>query len=245
MRMINGVRKRPLLQVSRIGACLLALTAWTMGRSCPAFAFEQMAKGETVTYDIRKLGISVGEASLVYNGMVETNAQETLSITVTAHGFKFFDEEQIYLDPKTFYPVMIKRDLDIFGKKEKIVEHYDSKAGRVRIVKTAGGKTDQEVIEGGGRFDNIYGFIYRQRLTGRFTKGEAYDLHLPTSDVQLQFVEKKKVKLDKRVYEAYYIASVPKKYRVWFEDSPRRVPVKIDGAIGWGNMSMVIKEPAE
>jgi hypothetical protein len=41
---------------------------------------------------------------------------------------------------------------------------------------------------------------------------------------------------------AFYIASEPKKYRIWFDNSPLKIPLKIDGAIGWGKMSMVFRE---
>lgn len=147
-------------------------------------------KGETITYDIKKLKLKVGEASLVFNGPVEVEGKQAISITFTAKGFKFYDEEQIYLDAETYYPIIIKRDLDIFGKKEKIIEYYDSKRGKVRIVKTAKGKTSEQVIENGTQFDNIYGFIYRYRRLGRFNEGEEFRLHLPTDDVSLKLVER-------------------------------------------------------
>src|SRR3989338_8561132 len=161
----------------------------TFGDAQPCFAFERIETGETIVYDIEKLKITVGEARLVYNGLVEINNSKALSLTVTATGFKFFDKEQIYLDPETFHPLLIKRNLDIFGKKEDIIEYYDAQKGKVRIVKKAGGKTTQEVIENGGRFDNIYGYIYRQRLLGRFSPNDTYDLHLPTRDVRLKLKE--------------------------------------------------------
>lgn len=213
----------------------------TFGDAQPCFAFERIETGETIVYDIEKLKITVGEARLVYNGLVEINNRKALSLTVTATGFKFFDKEQIYLDPETFHPLLIKRNLDIFGKKEDIIEYYDAQKGKVRIVKKAGGKTTQEVIENGGRFDNIYGYIYRQRLLGRFSPNDTYDLHLPTRDVRLKLKETGKIEVNDKRYIAFYIASEPKKYRVWFDNSPLKIPLKIDGAIGWGKMSMVFK----
>jgi hypothetical protein len=205
-------------------------------------AFDAIEQGETITYDIKKFKVTMGEAQLVYNGLVKINNQSALSITVTATGFKFFDKEQIYLDPETFFPILIKRNLDIFGKKENIVEYYDVHKGKVRIVKRANGKTDQEVIEAGGRFDNIYGYIYRQRLLGRFIPHETFDLHLPTRDVQFKLMETKKIEVNDKDYKAFYIASEPKKYKMWFDSGPRKSPLKIDGVIGWGKMSMVIQD---
>ena len=208
----------------------------------PCFALDRIEAGETIVYDIKKLKVTVGKAQLVYHGMVEVNKQRALSVTVTATGFKFFDKEQLYLDPETFRPMIIERNLDIFGQKEDIIEFYDAQKGKVKIVKRAGGKTEQKVIEEGGRFDNIYGYIYRQRLAGQFNPKDTYDLHLPTLDVRLKLMETKHIEVNDQSYKAYLIASEPKKYKVWFDSGPRKLPLKIDGAIGWGKMSMVIRE---
>jgi len=199
-------------------------------------------KGETITYDIRKLKLKVGEATLVFNGLVEVGNQEALSITFTARGFKFIDEERIYLDSKTFYPLVIKRNLNIFGKEETIVEFYDAQKGKVRIVKTAQGKTSEQTIERGKRFDNIYAFIYRYRQSGQFKKDEEFLLHLPTRDVRFELVEKEKLQVGSREFEAHYMHSTPKKYKVWFDSSLKRIPLKIDGALGAVKASMVMKD---
>lgn len=200
------------------------------------------SKGETITYDIKKLKLKVGEAALVFNGFTEVDNQEVLSITFRATGFKFLDEEEIYLDPKTFFPVLIKRNLNIFGIKEKIIEFYDIQKGRVRIVKTAKGKTTEQVIEDGKQFDNIYGFIYRYRRFGQFKEGEEFHLHLPTRDVQLKLVERKTIEVADQIFDAYYVNSTPKKYKVWFDSSQKRIPLKIDGSLGFGHTSMVMRE---
>ena len=43
-------------------------------------------------------------------------------------------------------------------------------------------------------------------------------------------------------YEAYYLESSPKKYRIWLGTSERKIPLRIDGAVGFGNTSLVMKE---
>lgn len=203
--------------------------------------YKPFKAGETITYEIKKLGITVGEATLQFNGYVEVNNKKALSVTFTAKGFKFFDEEQIFLDAQTFYPLVIKRRLDIFGKQEKIIEFYDSKRGKVRIVKTAGGKTTEQVIESGERFDNIYGFIYRHRQLGRFVLNEEVNLHLPTNDVKLKLHERQKIQAAGREFDAYFMSSTPKKYKVWFDSGQSKIPLRIDGALGFGSTSMILK----
>jgi hypothetical protein len=196
------------------------------------------SKGEIITYDIKKFKIKVGEATLAYNGIVQVDNRQAVSITLVAKGFKFLDEEQIFLDPETFYPLLIKRNLNIFGSEEQIIEFYDTQRGKVRVVKRSNGKTSEETIENGGRFDNIYGFIYRQRQIGQFTSNKKFYLHLPTRDVRFEFDKKTKFSVSEKEFDAYYIHSTPKKYKVWFDSSPKKIPLKIVGTIGYGNLAM-------
>jgi len=222
---------------------LIMLAAFTTNICIVAHSANQpFLKGEVIHYDIKKFKLKVGEATLVYNGAVEVQGQQALLITFIANGFKFLDEEQIYIDAKTFHPILIKRNLNIFGKEERIMEFYDSQKGKVRIVKTANGKTTEQIIENGGRFDNIYGFIYRYRQLGPLNQNEEMDLHLPTRDLQFKFAQPSKLSIVDQEFDVIYMYSIPKKYEVWFENSPKRIPLKIEGALGFGNMSMIFKD---
>ena len=199
-------------------------------------------KGETIHYDIEKFKLNVGEATLTFNGMVEVQGRKALSITFTANGFKFFDEEHIYIDQNTFYPILIKRHLKMFGKEEDIIEFYDAQKGKVRIVKTAKGESTEQTLENGGRFDNIYGFIYRHRYLGQFNQNKEYNLHLPTRDLKFQFGKQSQLKVADQNFDAVSMQSTPKKYEVWFDNSPKRIPLKINGALGFGKMAMIFKK---
>ena len=119
------------------------------------------ANGEKIIYSIKKMGVKAGEASLVFHGSTRVKNKEVYLIQFTASALNFFDQEKIYVDPKTFYPVMVKRDLNIWGKKERITEEYLTDKGQVKITKNAGGKTTVQTIEKKGAVDNIYCFIYR------------------------------------------------------------------------------------
>jgi len=214
------------------------INSWTLAHS----ANEPFLKGEVIHYDIEKFKLKVGEATLVYNGVVEIQGKEALSITFTANGFKFLDEEKIYIDPKTFYPILIKRNVIMFGKEEKIMEFYDLKKGKVRIVKTAKGKTTEQVIEGGRQFDNIYGFIYRHRQLSSSDQDKVLNIHLPTRDLQFELVQRSTFSIEGREFNADHMYSIPKKFELWFDNGPKRIPLKIRGALGFGNMSMVFKD---
>jgi hypothetical protein len=194
-------------------------------------------KGETLTYKISKFKIKVAEAVLTYQGPVTVDGKEMLLVDFTARGLKFLDEEKIYLDPQTYYPVMIKRDLNIFGSEEQIVEYYDQEKGIVKIVKTVKGETTEEFIEKGRTLENIYGYIYRQRTQGQFSEGEEYDLSMPTRDVTIEYAKEAKLRA---AGDAHYYRSKPKKFKLFFDQSEQKIPLRIDGAMGFGSMSMLL-----
>ncbi|MBI5415492.1 MAG: DUF3108 domain-containing protein [Candidatus Omnitrophica bacterium] len=196
--------------------------------------------GETIRYDIKKLNIKWGEATMTFHGIASLDGRPELLITVTSSGFKFFDEEKIYFDPKAFLPVRVERDLDIFGKKEKITEYYNAEQKTVRIVKTAKGKTTEQTIRRPGPLDNMYCFIFRYRMAGKFQKGEDILIHLPTRDVRFQLMDIQPLAIDGKAFTAHYMQSDPAKYSVWFAADSRRVPLRIDGTAGIGKTAMIM-----
>jgi hypothetical protein len=199
-----------------------------------------LVPAEKITYAIKKYGVQAGEATLEFFGLTSLQSRSVLLIKFRATGLNFLDEETISLDPETYLPIQVDRDLNIFGKKEKIVEQYDQQKGRVRIVKTAGGKKTERTINKGDRIDNIYCFIYRYRTTGLFRMGEKLSLKLPTRDVVIALVGKNRMKSDGKTHDAFFMQSQPKKYSLWFDSGPRKIPLRIDGAVGIGNTSMIM-----
>ena len=199
------------------------------------------SKNESITYAIKKMGVKAGEASLVFGGETEVQGQRAYLINFRASAFNFLDEEKIFLDTQNFLPIRVERNV-VWGKKEKITEQYDQKKYEVRIVKTARGKTTEQVIKKDKPMENLYGFIYRYRKEGKFTAGDTLQMNLPTKEVTLKLVKKDKMKLDGKEQEIYFMESDPAQYKVWFDASDKKVPLKIDGAVGFGSTSMVMRE---
>ncbi len=198
--------------------------------------------GEKITYAIKKFGIKAGDAVLVFEGKTVLEGRDVYLITFTADGFNFFDEEKIYVDPETFFPVRVERNINIFGNREKITEYYDPQKGRVRIVKSVGAKTIEQVIEKSGDIDNIYCFIYRYRRDGHFRTGDTMEIPLPTKDITIRLLKKNRIAAARKVYNAFFMQSNPRKYRVWFEDNDGKTPLRIDGATGFGNTAMIMRK---
>lgn len=200
------------------------------------------AAGETLKYDIKQLGLTVGEAALVFEGETTSDARTLYLIRFTAKSFRFSDEEQIYLDPATFLPVRIERNLDIFGKKENIVEYYNAIEGSVRVVKTSKGKTTEQTLHRGHPVENIYGFIYRYRRSGKFAAGENIQIHLPTRDILFKLIGQDMFKTSDKQIPAFLLQSEPPKYKVWFDSGTARIPLRIDGVIGISKTVLVIQQ---
>jgi hypothetical protein len=219
--------------------CIVLYTALSSCAAEPALPF---AKGEVITYAIKKLAIKAGEATLTFEGSTEVKGQPVYLIIFKADGFNFYDEEKIYVDQQTFAPVMVARDLNIFGSKEKITEEYLSKEGKIVISKTAGDKTTQQVIEKQGQIDNIYGAIYRYRAFGKFTPNDQVQLRLPTQDVTLKLEKTVALKAAGKRYQAFYMSSVPSKYQVWFDVGQQKIPLEITGAVGMANTTMIMRD---
>ena len=201
--------------------------------------------GEKISYAIRKMNVKAGDATLVFNGPTKLDNRESVLITFKADGLNFYDEEKIYVDPKTFFPQRVVRDVNFGWKKEKITEDYLPKEGKIRITKVAGQKSSEQVIDKPGQVDNIYAFIFRYRRSGSFKIGDVLSLRLPTQDVKLILTEVVNIKAADKNYTTYFMKSDPSKYQVWFDASEKKIPLKINGAVGFGSTAMVMTEYKE
>jgi len=210
-----------------------------------SFAFAVPAPfraGEVMTYDIKQGFIKVGQATLTFPGEVQYEGRRLFLIVFRADGFNFYDEEQIYLDPDTFFPSVVLRDLNIFGVKEKIREDYLQGAKKIYVHKLAWGKQTQQVIAVDSAVDNIYGFIYRYRSNGSFHTGEDLDIVLPTQKLKIGIVRPERIKAAGRKAASLYMESKPDKYKIWFSIDSRHIPFQISGAVGIANTVMMITD---
>jgi hypothetical protein len=193
-----------------------------------------IVQAETFHYKISKMGIGV-KGVLKNTGETQYKGKKYFLIEFKADGFNFNDEEKIYLDPKTFKPVYVERDVNVFGKKEKISEDY-TQEGQIKITKTTGdGKTEEQILKKQGDIDNIYGFIYRYRKQGSFKIGDVIDVKLPTKDFKIKLTKHARLSYYAKTYDCFYMESEPKEYKIWFDASEKKLPLRI---IGGGTMIM-------
>ena len=224
------------------GKLFRALLMWVSLAAGAAQAVAPFAKGEVIRYGIKKMGVKVGEATLEFKGKTEHDGKTYALIHFSAKGFNFVDDERIFVDGKTYLPAVVIRDLNIFGKKEKIVEEYDQAAGRIKVTKVAKGKTTVQILEKEGPIDNLYGFIYRYRVQGGLNREERFKVALPTLDVSIAGVKEMRFKTAGKTYQALLLRSVPPKYSIWMDQGPGHLPLRIVGAVGLAKTVMTMIE---
>ncbi|MBF0483706.1 MAG: DUF3108 domain-containing protein [Candidatus Omnitrophica bacterium] len=201
--------------------------------------------GETIIFDIKKLKITIGEAALEYKGLTEINGKQAQHIVFRAKATGFYDEENLYFDPQTFYPLKNFRDLNIFGNKQKIEETYFQDQRKVEIIDLSKDATDKLEIKKNGPIDNVYGIIYRFRMNGNAELGAKINSELPTKEVKFIISKINNIKINKQRYKAVFMSGDPKNFGFWFSDDKKRIPLKINGALGAISAVMEFKKYCE
>ncbi|HSV43428.1 MAG TPA: hypothetical protein VLJ10_02645 [Candidatus Bathyarchaeia archaeon] len=211
-------------------------------RSCAQTDYSVFPQ-EKIIYTIKKFGMSAGQATLVYHGLIEEQGKALIKIVFTSDGFNFYDQEIIYADPGTLLPVRVERDLNIFGNKERIVENYYPQDHKVDIIKYKEEKVvDTVTFHNDQPIDNLYCFIYRYRSGGVFESGERFKMNLPTKTVALEIVKKTTITVAREKREAWLMQSDPKEYNVWFGADEQHTPLRIEGAAGLAKTVMIFEK---
>ena len=223
----------------------IILTTLLVTLPCLSFAEEMpllFKKGEMITYKIEKMKIKAGEAKLSFEGLQSIDGQSLYLIIFKSDGLNFYDEEKIFLDPESFRPVKVLRDVNIWGKKEKITEDYLPKEKKIKITKVAGKETTVQELPAPEEVENIYGFIYRYRQRGSFKLGEEININLPTKNIKMELAKKTTFKAAGKEFDSYYLKSEPSQYKIWLDSSPAHIPLRIVGSVGPGNTVMTMSD---
>ena len=210
------------------------------------YLFSISARAEVITYDIKKMGAKIGQATLTDAGSVDFEGKKLVLITFKTKGWNFYDEEKIYLAPDTLRPVVVLRDFDLnmFGK-GKIEERYLPDEGKIKVIKESDGKTTEQILEKSGGIENIYGFIARYRKQGSFKIGDVLELRLPTKDIKIKLIKNLRVFAAEKYFDGFYMESNPAGYKIWFDAGPKKLPLRIVGSTGMASTLMIMKEHKE
>lgn len=200
--------------------------------------------GEKLNYGIYSNGIRVGRASISYLGIKKIGELQLDCVLVEAKAPGFNDKETIYGDIKNFTPVRIEREIRLFGEDILITEEYDTENNEVVITRKAK-KTTVNSIKSNEKISNIILLLYFYRLKSSFVIGDNLGFNLPTKKLKMQVVKEAKIKVPKGKFEAIFIQSEPPQFKVWFDVNKTKLPLKIQGAIGFGNTYMSLIDVEE
>lgn len=197
--------------------------------------------GELIEYEVRLNFLRFGKASLTYNGAVVKNDAKALSISFLVDVVNFEDLEQIYADFNTFNPLWVKREIKFINRDEFINEDYASKPNCVKITKYKNDKiVSSREIKSDSSFQNVIAGIYYCRKLKELRPGEKFALNLPLNKLELQVKGIQDIKLASGKFKAYYIESIPRKYRFWLSADKKRIPLKVEGAISFSPAAMMM-----
>ncbi|MBM3248739.1 MAG: DUF3108 domain-containing protein [Candidatus Omnitrophica bacterium] len=198
--------------------------------------------GEALVFRIDMGFFPVGKARLTFEGKTKLKGQEVYLIKFSTNTANFKDTETIYAELDTFLPLRVERNINLWGVASKIVEEYDQKEKYVKITKTELGKTSEQTIKSDSEIHNVICMIYHYRLAGNIELGKKVAINLPLKKITIEAKEIRKVKLPKGKFEAFILESVPAGYDLWFDIGPKKMPLKITGAITFGNAALVLSD---
>ena len=211
-------------------------------------ALEQLPfkPGEFIGYDVKMNFFTIGKASLSYQGMVAERGTKTIGISFLVDVVNFQDLEKIYVGLETFNPLWVIRSIDFLNRKELIKEDYASKTNSVTITKYKNEKivTVKNIISD-VPFQHVISSIYYCRKLKELGVGTKFSLNLPLSKLVLEVKNIVDVKVPYGRFKAFYIESIPNKYRIWLSADEKRLPLKVEGAISFSPAGLVMTKYKE
>ncbi len=205
-------------------------------KAVPQYPFKE---GERLKYGIYSAGIKVGSAVISYLGERVIDGKLLSCITVEASAPGFRDFETIYGDIENSLPTRIEREIRLFGKDVNITEQYNHEMNEVVITRVSK-KTASQIIKSEESFNNIILLLYHFRYKRDYKVGDRLEFNLPTKRLEMLIDRETTIKVPTGRYKAVYIRSIPPSFKAWFRKNSDGIPVRIQGAIGFGNTYLAL-----
>jgi hypothetical protein len=196
--------------------------------------------GETIDYDVRLHRLRIGRAQLSYQGIVDNKATKVISITFLTDVANLYDLEMIYADINTFNPLWVIRELNFFGAIERIEEDYARRPNSVYIAKLRGRKSTTRTIDSDYLFQHVITSLYQFRTLKGFSIGSEFVLNLPLTKIKLVVKKIEEIRVPAGKFQAVYIESIPKKYKIWLSADANRIPLRVEGIISFAPAAMTM-----
>lgn len=196
--------------------------------------------GETINYEVRLHSFKIGRAQLTYQGVVRMKAGSAFLIMFLTDVANFYDLERIYANVSTFNPFLVERQLSFFRNKERIEEDYASQLNSVRITKYKKTKGKTRVISSDRAFQHVISSLYYLRALKGLGIGQQLSLNLPLAKVKFIVKRIEEIKVPAGRFKAFYIESMPRKYKIWLSADEKKLPLRAEGMISLAPAVMIM-----
>lgn len=196
--------------------------------------------GEKLKYGIYSVGLKVGNVDITYLGRKKINGVLMDSILVESKAPGFNDVETIYGKIDSFSPARVERKIRLFGEDIEITEEYDEVKKEVVITRRAK-KTTVKKIASKDRIGNVILLLYHFRYKrDNYKIGDKIEFNLPTQRLEMLVDKETKIKVPSGNFTSLFVRSVPSRFKIWFRNDADSIPLRIQGAIGFGNTYLVL-----
>lgn len=198
--------------------------------------------GEKLKYGIYSSGIKVGNFIITYMGEANVDGKSVNFVTVEANAPGFYDFEEIYGDFENFIPIKVVRKIRLFGEDVFITEEYNQNNNEVLITRKAKEITVNK-IKSEERVSNVILLLYHFRnQKNKYKIGDKIKFNLPTKKLEMLINKETEIKVPKGRFKAFFVKSVPSHFKVWITSDGEHIPLRINGAISFGNASLSLIE---
>ncbi len=200
--------------------------------------------GEKFVYKVKFNGIYVGRVEWEYLGRSSINNKlvDVLSLSSSVKILKLLSiqsKEMLYIDSDTHLPLKVERQVNFFGKQEKILEEYNQKENYVKITKVNAKGTEERIIHTKAPIHNMIALLYFFPQDTKLKLGESFSFNLPTQKVDIEVTTLKMLDTAKGSHEVYVLEGRPRKFKVWLEKE-KRIPLRIELPVMLGRITIFI-----
>ena len=204
---------------------------------------ERFKDKKKLTYKVSFNGIPSGRINWEYLGKEYLGDKETevLTVSSTTKILKFLNltsSEKVFIDSLTNLPLLVERDIVLFGKKEIIREVYDQKKGIVRIIRTDS-KTRENILAQTTPIHNILALLYFFPEDIKLKKKKWMSFNLPNQKVKIRFISERTLSTSKGNKKTYFlIGRGAKRFNLWL-DKLTRLPLRLEFVFPIGKIIIV------
>lgn len=207
-------------------------TAWSeeIGRECRVLPFEA---GKRFLYQVHFNGIKVGKIELGYQGRKEIGGiwQDIIRLTSDVKIIKLFQiesEELVFMDRDTFLPLKVHRKVKFLGREESILEEYEQKEGRVRIIQIKDKASEERLFRVSPPIHNVLVLYFLYPLDLRDEAiGRTYEFNLPARKIGIRLKETRRISAPEKIEEFYILEGSPRRFEVWLKKT-ERLPWRVE-----------------